>query len=227
MPTKRNSLFDILAILIAAPRGSCDDSSSSLPCRSFDFSSPPQFIQAYGVTTVSLSLHDKRCFRHSSCLKHLGREQIPEWKYIFFVKSCMYKGELISFSLNRSILSHISISILIHITMRSILAFTSLLALASAAATPQRKADYAKHKVIRVKHTPEIDQWINEFSLPTWIKQGGNIDVVVPPSVSVLNGVKSTVMHADLGESIKQESKFQAYAGKWFFSKSTRLFLLI
>ena len=99
-------------------------------------------------------------------------------------------------------------------TMRSVLALTSLLAVASAAATAQKSADYAKHKVIRVKQTAEIDQWIKQFSLPTWIKQGGNIDVVVPPSVSVLDGVKSTVMHADLGESIKQESSFQVYAGE-------------
>ena len=98
--------------------------------------------------------------------------------------------------------------------MRSIFTLTSLLALTSAAATAQRKVDYANHKVIRVEHTAEVDQWIKQFSLPTWIKQRGNIDVVVPPSVSVLDGIQSTLMHADLGESIRQEGQFQVYTRK-------------
>ena len=87
-----------------------------------------------------------------------------------------------------------------------------LLGLASAIAVPQ-KVSYDDHKVIRVKDTAEVQQLIKQHSLATWVKQNGNIDVVVPPGVTALDGIETVVMHENLGESIAQEGNYDVYEG--------------
>ena len=114
---------------------------------------------------------------------------------------------------------------LIACTMKYLAAFTSLLAAASAAATAQRSVDYTDHKVIRVAYTDEIKEWIAKNSLSTWVKQNGNVDVVVRPNVAIPEDVKVTVMHENLGQSIKEEGQFQPYDGKTITARDILLLI--
>ena len=98
------------------------------------------------------------------------------------------------------------------IIMKSAWVSSLLLGLASAIAVPQ-KVSYTDHKVVRVKDTAEVQQWIQQYSLATWVKQNGNVDVVVPPGVTALDGFDALVMHENLGESIAQEANYDVYEG--------------
>ena len=97
--------------------------------------------------------------------------------------------------------------------MRSILALPFLLSAASAIAVPS-KVSYAAHKVVRVKNSPEVEQLIKQNSLATWVKQAGNVDVVIPPGVTALDGLETLVMHEDLGKSIAEEGNYDVYEGR-------------
>ena len=96
--------------------------------------------------------------------------------------------------------------------MRSILASSFLLATTLAIAVPS-KVNYADHKVVRVKDDDQAEQLIQQYSLATWVKGNGNVDVVVPPGVTALDGLDSLVMHDNLGKSIAKEANYDAYAG--------------
>ena len=97
--------------------------------------------------------------------------------------------------------------------MRATVALPFLLSLAAAVAVPQ-KVSYADYKVVRVENSPEAQQLIKQYSLATWIKQNGNVDVVIPPEVTALDGLGGLVMHENLGESIAQEANYDPYEGK-------------
>ena len=57
---------------------------------------------------------------------------------------------------------------------------------------------------------------IQGLSLKTWngaAKDDGEVDVVIPPSVHAFDGMDMEVMHENLGASIAEEAKYDAYAG--------------
>lgn len=96
--------------------------------------------------------------------------------------------------------------------MKSPLALPFLLGLASAIAVSQ-KVSYADYRVVRVKNSAEVEQLIKQHSLATWEKQNGNVDVVIPPGVTALDGLETLVMHDNLGESIAKEADYDTYEG--------------
>ena len=96
--------------------------------------------------------------------------------------------------------------------MKSVLFLSALLGCVSAIAVPQ-KVSYDNHKVVRVEDNPEVQQFIKQYSLATWVKQNGKIDVVVPPGVTALDGMDMVVMHENLGDSIAKEANYDAYQG--------------
>ena len=100
--------------------------------------------------------------------------------------------------------------------MKSVLVSSLLLSLASAAAVTSnaKRVSYDGYKVVRVKATAEVDSIIADKGLPTWAKEHGNIDVLLPPTqLHALDKFSSTVMHEDLGASVAKEAAFEAYRG--------------
>ena len=100
-----------------------------------------------------------------------------------------------------------------------ILLFSNLfLSLVSAVAVPGAtgKVNYDGYKVVRLQSSAQVKSMIQGLSLKTWngaAKDDGEVDVVIPPGVKAFDGMDMQVMHEDLGASIAQEAKYDAYAG--------------
>ncbi|KAK0667911.1 hypothetical protein QBC41DRAFT_227322 [Cercophora samala] len=123
--------------------------------------------------------------------------------------------------------------------MKSVFALSTFLALASAAAVPERQVRpavtaYDGYKVFRVavkNQVNKVSKIIEQLELETWKAPkapGALADIVVPPSKvaefeAAVAGMEVTTMHEDLAASIEQESNFSAYAvgsanATWFNS---------
>ena len=109
----------------------------------------------------------------------------------------------------------------------SVLAAAGLASLVSGAAlqTSQPKS-YQGYKVVRLtvgNNVAKINSIIEKLDLTTWMgppKAGRNADIVIPPAQvaafdAAVAGMDTTVMHADLGLSIDEQTSFNTYAGKW------------
>lgn len=105
--------------------------------------------------------------------------------------------------------------------MKTLLLLPVLLSLASAALVP-RQANYDGYQVIRLQvgnNLTEVQNTIKTLSLSTWNggpKANSEVDIVVPPNVAEqfeadTAGLSSSVMHANLGESIAQETDYSNY----------------
>jgi murein tripeptide amidase MpaA len=118
--------------------------------------------------------------------------------------------------------------------MKSIAAFTALLAVAYASSIPRPPVSYDGFKVFRVgvgQDTAEVDNIVSKLGLETWEyprRPGSFADIVVGPE-QLKSFEKETTklhvetMHEDLGASIADETTFQTYlAGSanatWFNS---------
>jgi hypothetical protein len=89
--------------------------------------------------------------------------------------------------------------------------------LVSAVAVEPRKVNYDGYQVVRVKTSEKVNKIINANKLPTWSGRPENVeyaDVVLTPGSKVFSGIKTEVMHEDLGKSIAEESQFAPLAGK-------------
>ncbi|KAK2765955.1 hypothetical protein FQN54_007470 [Arachnomyces sp. PD_36] len=112
--------------------------------------------------------------------------------------------------------------------MKSVLSCLTFAAAASALVVPGAKVNYDGYKIVRVPTGAGVDDMITQLSLPTWEKNSAHIDVMVPPSVqkkfdSFTSGLKTKIMHENLGNSILKEDTFNAYAAgnantTWFQS---------
>lgn len=105
--------------------------------------------------------------------------------------------------------------------MKSLLLTPVLLSLATAALVP-RQANYDGYQVVRLQvgnNLTEVQNTIKTLSLSTWNggpKPNSEVDIVVPPNVAEqfeadTAGLSSSVMHANLGESIAQETDYPSY----------------
>lgn len=119
--------------------------------------------------------------------------------------------------------------------MKSLTLLSAFFASALAAAVQPRKVSYDGYKVFRLAvesdNIHRINGVIDKLSLQTWQsaeKTGSFTDIVVEPSqLEAFNketfGLKTIVMHENLGASIAEEADFQPYAvgavnSTWFSS---------
>jgi len=115
--------------------------------------------------------------------------------------------------------------------MRYLTALSSLLALSStafAASVPpssSQKKSYSGYKVIRLsvgQDVAKINDLIDKLGLTTWMgapRQNGRADVVIPPGQvaefeAQTKGMKSVIMHDDLGRAISEQEGYNVYAGE-------------
>lgn len=110
--------------------------------------------------------------------------------------------------------------------MRSVLSL-ALLAANVVTAAVVSPFDYSGYKVIRVPtqkdNVKEVQRIITDLNLDTWKypkSEGQNADIVVPPSqissfMERISGMNIEMMHEDLGMSIRNETSFEAYSGKF------------
>lgn len=107
--------------------------------------------------------------------------------------------------------------------MKSLAINSLLFGLASAAAVA-RNANYDGYQVIRLQvgsNLSKVQNLINTLSLSTWNggpKPNAEVDIVVPAAVrerfeSETASLSSSIMHANLGESIAQEANYPVYHG--------------
>ena len=87
------------------------------------------------------------------------------------------------------------------------------LALAAASAVPKQRVNYDGYKVLRVAYNDEVESLIQKNNIATWIKESGNIDVVIPPGVTALDHLDAKVMHEDLGVAVAENLAFAPAAG--------------
>ena len=111
------------------------------------------------------------------------------------------------------------------LTMRLIVTYLALAAVASAAAVEPRAVSYDGFKVVRIPvgtDASKVTEIVNKLQLKTWKgapKAGAFADIMVPPSqIEAFNteiaGMEAVTMHEDLGASIAEESNYAAYAGE-------------
>ena len=99
--------------------------------------------------------------------------------------------------------------------MKAFLVSSLFISLACAIAVPG-KVSYDGYKVVRLHSSAQIKSMIQGLALKTWngaAKDDGEVDVVIPPSVHAFDGMDMEVMHENLGASIAEEAKYDAYAG--------------
>ncbi|MCJ1240681.1 hypothetical protein MMC14_008685 [Varicellaria rhodocarpa] len=112
--------------------------------------------------------------------------------------------------------------------MKAFLVSSLFISLACAIAVPG-KVSYDGYKVVRLHSSAQIKSMIQGLALKTWngaAKDDGEVDVVIPPSVHAFDGMDMEVMHENLGASIAEEAKYDAYAAgsvnsTWFNSYHT------
>lgn len=75
------------------------------------------------------------------------------------------------------------------------------------------RPNYSGYRVLRMNHTADLRRIIEDQSLATWeaSQYTGEIDVVVPPGLTVLDDLTNHVMHHDLGRSVEREANFDEY----------------
>ena len=114
--------------------------------------------------------------------------------------------------------------------MKSLLVSSLLFGLAAAAVVaPQaKKITYDGYRVVRVTQSKKVDSLIAENSLPTWSKEHGNIDVLLPPSKhQILDSLSPVLMHDDLGASIaNEEAVSSTYLGSHTFLNPRAMIIL-
>lgn len=109
------------------------------------------------------------------------------------------------------------------LTLSSLLALASAVAVPEAAVRPQIKA-YGGFKVFRIAvkdQVARVNAIVNRLGLETWkAPKAANAlaDIVVPPEKvadfrAAAAGLDVTTMHEDLAASIEAESRFSTYAG--------------
>lgn len=108
--------------------------------------------------------------------------------------------------------------------------FSSAL-LTALCALAQAKTNYDGHRVVRVRNTDQVKALIERHGLDTWGSDHGNIDVVVPPGLSILEEGGGeldphfvTTMHRNLGRSIAEEGQYEVYKRGKVFTHMSQAF---